>query len=80
MAQTAVSCDGSCRCDNKYKLNSETTNNLKVPVLPTTKCKGLTYYGAKLFNKLPCEMKEIKNRSTFKHQEKDWVWNNIPSY
>ena len=70
----------SNRCDNKYTLRSETNHDLKIPVVPTSKCKGFTYYGAKLFNKLPCAMKETTNRSTFKHLAKDWVWNNIPSY
>ena len=67
----------SYRYENKCILRSETNNDLKVPVLPSSKCKGFTYYGAKLFNKLPCAMKETTNGNKFKHLAKAWVWNNI---
>ena len=34
----------------------------------------------KLFNKLPSEIKEIKNSKKFKALTKAWIWKNIPAY
>ena len=34
----------------------------------------------KLFNKLPSEIKEIKNSKKFKALTKAWIWRNIPAY
>ena len=33
----------------------------------------------KLFNKLPSEIKEIKNSKKFKALTKAWIWKNIPA-
>ena len=68
------------KTQNKYLLRRETTNDLKIPEKPMTKCTGFTYNGAKLFNKLPFNIREILNPSTFKTQIRTWIWENIPSY
>ena len=47
---------------------------------PKLKCLGFTYNGAKLFNMLPCRMRETKNPDIFKTLSKEWIWENIPSY
>ena len=65
---------------NKYLLRRETTNDLKIPEKPMTKCTGFSYNSAKLFNKLPFNIREILNPSAFKTQIKAWIWENIPSY
>ena len=65
---------------NKYLLRRETTNDLKIPEKPMTKCTGFSYNGAKLFNKLPCNIREILNPGEFKTQIKSWIWEKIPSY
>ena len=44
------------------------------------KCLGFTYNGAKLFNMLPCWVRETKNPDSFKTLSKEWIWENIPSY
>ena len=44
------------------------------------KCMGFTYNGAKLFNMLPPQTREIKDPNTFKTVMKNWIWENIPSY
>ena len=54
--------------------------NLKVPEKPKLKCMGFTYNGAKLFNMLPPQTREIKDPNTFKTVMKNWIWENIPSY
>ena len=41
---------------------------------------GFTYNGAKLFNMLPPQTREIKDPNTFKTMMKNWIWENIPSY
>ena len=51
-----------------------------VPEKPKLKCLGFTYNGAKLFNMLPCRVRETKNPDIFKTLSKEWIWENIPSY
>ena len=47
----------SNRLENRYLLRSETNNDLKIPEKPMSKCIGFSYYGAKLYNKLPCDIR-----------------------
>ena len=68
------------KCDTKYSLRSLVKNDLKVPEKPKVKCTGFTYYGSKLFNKLPCNIRKTMNIGTFKSLTKKWIWENIPSY
>ena len=70
----------SSRLENRYLLRSETNNYLKIPEKPMSKCKGFSYYGAKLYNKLPCDIKETTNVNSFKALVKAWIWKNIPAY
>ena len=51
-----------------------------IPEKPMTKCTGFSYNGPKLFNKLPCSIKETNNPTVFKTQIKNWIWKNIPAY
>ena len=64
--------------DNEYFLRSE--KEQKVPKKPKKKCTGFSYCGAKLFNKLPSEIKETKNSLKFKSLTKAWIGKNIPAY
>ena len=66
--------------EKKYAHRSITNKNLKVPEKPKLKCMGFTYNGAKLFNMLPPQTREIKDPNTFKTVMKNWIWENIPSY
>ena len=52
--------------EKKYALRSITNKNLKVPEKPKLKCMGFIYNGAKLFNILPPQTREIKDPNTFK--------------
>ena len=52
--------------ENKYLLRSETRNDLKIPEKPMKKCTGFSYSGAKIFNRLPCNIKETLNQCTYK--------------
>ena len=66
--------------EKKYALRSITKKDLNVPEKPKLKCLGFTYNGAKLFNMLPCRVRETKNPDIFKTLSKEWIWENIPSY
>ena len=66
--------------ETKYSLRSETRNNPQIPEKPMKKCAGFTYFGAKIFKKLPCNIKETLNPCTYKALIKNWIWVNIPSY
>ena len=64
---------------NEYSLRSKTTNDLIIPEKPVTKCSGFSYNGAKLFNKLPENIRKTSSPSTFKALIKTWIWQHIPS-
>ena len=66
--------------ETKYALRSVTKNDLKNLEKPSTKCNGFTYNGSKLYNRLPCEIRQSRNLNTFKSLIRNWVWENIPSY
>ena len=66
--------------ESKYFLRSETKFDQIIPEKPMTKCTGFSYNGPKLFNKLPCSIKETNNPTVFKTQIKNWIWKNIPAY
>ena len=63
----------SKRHENKYSLRSETLNDQMIPQKPMSKCLGFSYSGAKLFNKLPSDIKGTTNKSIFKSFAKDWI-------
>ena len=54
--------------------------DVKVPKVDHIRCRGFTWYGAKLWNKLPDSIKEIKNPDLFKTGIKQHIWDTIPSY
>ena len=66
--------------ETNYSLRSSVKSNLKIPEKPSTMCTGFTYSGAKLFNMLPCDIKETLNSNIFKTKIKKWIWQKIPSY
>ena len=66
--------------ENNYFLRSETKNDQTVPIKPKKSCIGFTYTAAKLYNKLPCDIKETRNPKLFKSLTKAWIWKNIPAY
>ena len=68
------------KTEYNYSLRSETKNQLKVPEKPSKKCTGFTYNAPKLWNMLPCNIKETLNGATFKTLIKNWIWQQIPSY
>ena len=65
--------------ENKYSLRSNTRKDLKVPEKPRIKSFSFTYYGSRLYNKLPKDLRETPNPHTFKTLTKEWIWKNIPS-
>ena len=67
------------RKESKYSLRSITNHDLKVPEKPKSKCLGFSYFGAKIFNKLPITIREIEDSTKFKDMTKEWIWKNIPS-
>ena len=73
--------------NNKYRhndrrsLRKNTNNFLWVPVTQLKRnCTGFTYYGAKIFNNLPNNIRETQDRNIFKTLVKKWIWDEVPSY
>ena len=52
--------------EKKYCLRSVTNKDLRVPEKPNSKCIGFSYFGAKIFNKLPKTIRENENAANFK--------------
>ena len=61
-----------------YNLRSCTNNDLTVPARTRVDCQGFSYYAAKLYNKLPTDIRNAKE-SSYKIAVKKWIWDNIPS-
>ena len=55
-------------------------NDVKVPKIDHVKCQGLSWFGAKLWNSLPEEIKAIQKPNVFKDKVKEYISNHIPSY
>ena len=68
------------KIEHDHFLRSEKRNDPLIPERPMKSCEGFTYNGAKLFSKLPCNIKEISNPNTFKFRMRNWIWENILSY
>ena len=65
-------------CQDGYKLRSNTNNDLIVPSKTRASCQGFSYFAAKLYNKIPTEIRNAKE-NIYKKSIKDWIWENIPS-
>ena len=50
----------------------------KVPKKP--KVTNFNYFGAKLYNLVPSDIKKAENSNIFKELIKKWIWQKIPSY
>ena len=66
--------------ETTYCLGSESNNDIMIPKKSTTKCIGFTYFGAKLLNMLPSDIKRNEHSSIFKAKLKNWIRQKIPSY
>ena len=55
-------------------------NNIQIPRVKHVKCQGFSWHAAKLWNKLPENIKSIQKPSIFKDKIKDWIWETIPAY
>ena len=52
-------------------------NDLFVPEKPRKKCTGFSYFGPKLYNLVPKNVKDAKTTDDFKNKLKKWIWENI---
>ena len=55
-------------------------HDVKVPKFDHVRCQGFSWFAAKMWNKLPENIKEIENPDLFKVKIKDHIWRSIPSY
>ena len=67
--------------ENRHHLRRKMRKEeVKVHVPKHVKCRGFTWYGAKMWNQLPIEIQELKNPTSFKEAIKRYIWDTIPSY
>ena len=67
--------------DSRHHLRRrDRKEDVKVYVPEHVKCRGFTWYGAKMWNQLPVEIKQLKKADSFKVAIKEYIWDNIPSY
>ena len=67
--------------DSRHHLRRrDRKEDVKVYVPEHVKCRGFTWYGAKMWNQLPVEIQQLKKVDSFKAAIKEYIWDNIPSY
>ena len=67
--------------DSRHHLRRrDRKEDVKVYVPEHIKCRGFTWYGAKMWNQLPVEIQQLKKADSFKIAIKEYIWDNIPSY
>ena len=54
--------------------------DVKVPKVDHVRCQGFSFYAAKMWNKLPDNIKEITDPIMFKARIKKHIWDTIPAY
>ena len=63
--------------EGKHSERCAASNNLFVPENPRKKCTGFSYFGPKLYNMVPKNIKDAKTTDDFKNKLKEWIWENI---
>ena len=66
--------------ERHYLVRRKRESEVKVHVPDHVTCQGFAWYGAKMWNQLPAETREMKNHDSFKVAVKRYIWENIPSY
>ena len=67
--------------DSRHHLRRrDRKEDVKVYVPEHVKCRGFTWYGAKMWNQLPVEIQQLKKADSFKVAIKEYIWDNIPSH
>ena len=76
----------SIKIQEKWRPKEETVYSLrrkmdvKVPKVNHVRCQGFSWFGAKMWNNLPEDIKSTLNPDTFKLKIKQHIWDTIPSY
>ena len=66
---------------NKERLYSDRRKlDVKVPKVNHVRCQGFSWFGAKMWNNLPEDIKSTTNPDTFKIKIKQHIWDTIPPY
>ena len=66
--------------ERHYPFSEKRQKEVKVVVPDHVSCRGFAWYGAKMWNLLPVETRELTNPESFKVAMKRYIWDNIPSY
>ena len=66
--------------NNERPYSNRRKNNVQVPRVNHVKCQGFSWYGAKLWNSLPEEIKTINEPKLFQIKIKKHIWESIPSF
>ena len=63
----------------EYNLRSGERQDLNIPLKPRKGCTGFSYTGAKVWNKIPIQIRNNPKTETFKSTLKKWIFDHIPS-
>ena len=66
--------------ENQRPYSNRRLHDLKVPKVDHVRSQGFSWYAAKMWNKLPENIKEIENPDSYKIKIKEHIWSTIPSY
>ena len=62
---------------NNNAYSNRRMNNVEVPRVEHERCKGFAWYGGKMWNQLPEDIKAINDPNSFKVKMKQYIWENI---
>ena len=66
--------------ERHYPVRRKRESEVKVHVPDHVTCQGFAFFGAKMWNQLPAEIREMKIPDNLKVAIKSYIWENIPSY
>ena len=65
--------------EGSYNLRSDERRDLVVPPKPKKSCTGFSYTGARVWDRIPSNIRNNPKSDTFKSFLKEWILTNIPS-
>ena len=67
------------KVNNGCELRSGKRGDLKILMNPKKSCQGFSYFAAKLWNKVPGEIRNKSKPAQFKTALKNWILTSIPN-
>ena len=77
---SAASIQEKWKPNNERAYSDRRKLDVKVPKVNHVRCQGFSWFGAKMWNNLPEDIKSTTIPDTFKIKIKQHIWDTIPPY